>query len=391
MKKAIQFGAGKIGRGFLGELFNQSGYEVVFVDIDEKVITHLNKKRAYQIKIIGNNADVIEIKNVRGISARDQERVGSEIATAQIAATAVGARALKAIAPLIAMGLERRATLKVKNPLNIIICENLLHSSQILRQYIWKELSTGGRVYAENHLGLVESVVSRMVPVVSEKEKEKDPLLITAEEYATLPVDKKGFTGEIPKIKGIIPCDNLPAYAERKLFTHNTGHALCSYWGYLKGYRYIFEVMQDSKIRNMVLKALGESSKALIKRHGFSTQEHQEYIKDIMRRFNNVALKDSVARGAKDPIRKLGPQERLVGVANLVKEYEIEPEYLAQGIAAALCYDNPEDEQAIELSGKLKNEGLDAVLKDICNLEPEDKLTLLIKEKLKEVNMFKVR
>jgi len=246
MEKAIQFGAGKIGRGFLGELFSQSGYEVVFVDIDEEVISHLNQKRAYRIKIVGDNPKVIEIKNVRGVDARNVEKVSCEVVNAQVAATAVGAVALKAIAPLIARGLEKRAAFDVKEPLNVIICENLLHSSQILKEYIWEQLSTEGKVYAEDHLGLVESVVSRMVPTTPEKIKNEDPLLITAEEYATLPVDEKGFIGEIPKIKGIIPCDNLPAYAERKLFTHNTAHALCSYWGYLKGYKYIFEAAKDN-------------------------------------------------------------------------------------------------------------------------------------------------
>lgn len=391
MKKAIQFGAGKIGRGFLGELFSQSGYEVVFIDINEELIFHLNEKRTYRIEIMGNNQKVIAVRNVRGVSARNIEKVNSEIANAHIAATAVGAGVLETIAPLIRGGLEKRAALKTKEPLNIIICENLLHSSQILREYVWEELSAKGRVYAEDHLGLVESVVSRMVPEVSKKTKKEDPLLIKTEEYAILPVDKKGFIGEIPKIKGIIPCDNLSAYAERKLFTHNTAHALCSYWGYLKGYKYIFEAVKDNKIRNMVLKALSESGKALIKKHGFTNQEQQEYIQDLLRRFNNVALKDSVARGAKDPIRKLGPEERLVGAANLAEEFGIEPQYLAQGIAAALCYDNPEDKEAVRLSGKLKDEGVDAVLKDICNLEPHSKLALSIKEKLKEVNTFKMR
>lgn len=386
MKKAIQFGAGKIGRGFLGELFSQSGYEVVFIDTDEEVISHLNKKRTYRIEIVGDNPKVVEVRNVRGVSAQNVEKVSCEITEAHIAATAVGAGALKAISSLIRGGLKRRAAFKIKEPLNIIICENLLHSSQILREYIWGELSAEGRVYAEDHLGLVESVVSRVVPTVPEKIKKEDPLLITTEEYAVLPVDKKGFVGEIPKIKGMLTCDNLSACAERKLFTHNTAHALCSYWGYLKGYKYILEAVKDSKIRNMALRALDESGKALIKKYGFTAQEHEEYVRDIFRRFNNVALGDSVARGAKDPIHKLGPQDRLIGAANLAEEFGIKPEYLAQGIAAALCYDNPEDKGAVELSGKLKDEGVDAVLKNICHLEPEGRLTLLIKRKFGEIN-----
>ncbi|MEW5816694.1 MAG: mannitol-1-phosphate 5-dehydrogenase [Spirochaetota bacterium] len=323
MKKVVQFGAGKIGRGFLAELFNQSGYEIVFVDIDAEVLSNINNKGAYIIKIVGASRPLetgswlVKVNNIKGISVSDVEKVTDEIANAGLVATAVGTGALKSIAPLIAKGLEKRAALQVGKPLNIIICENLLNASKILKEYILEELQNEFTDYVEKHLGLVESVVSRMVPIVEESTKKKDPLGIITEEYAHLPVDRNGFKGRIPKIKGTEPLNNFTSYVERKLFIHNTAHALCSYWGYLRGYKYIFEAVLDNKIENMLHKALLESGRALCKKHGFSPKSIQDYIDDLLKRFKNRALKDSVFRGAYDPIRKLGLNERLVGAANL--------------------------------------------------------------------------
>jgi len=383
MKTAIQFGAGNIGRGFLGQLFSQSGYRVVFVDLNEELITLINHTCAYPLRIVSpTGSRRITVDNVCAVHADDVERIAQEIANADIMATAVGQRAFKSIAPLIASGIERRVSLGTKDPLNIIICENLFRGADTLRECILENRGEQYQDYVRRHLGLVESVVSRMVPGRPEATGETDPLLITAEEYSLLPVDKRGFVGDIPAIDGLQPCDNLPARQEQKMFTHNTGHSLFAYLGYLKGYKYIHEAVRDGCIRDIALGALGESGRALIKKHKIDGHEHQEYVENLLERFNNVPLGDTVSRGAKDPIRKLGGEDRLVGAAKLALEYSVRPDYLALGIAAAFDYDNAEDEQAITLS-QIKGQGVDKVLADVCNLDPKEELSLLIKDKIR--------
>ncbi len=381
MKTAIQFGAGNIGRGFLGQLFSQSGYRVVFVDLNEELITLINNTGAYPLRIVrATGTRRITVDNVCAVHADDVEGIAEEIANADIMATAVGKRAFNSIAPLIASGIERRISLRIEDPLNIIICENLFHGADTLRECILENKDEQYQDYGRHHLGLVESVVSRMVPGRPEATEETDPLLITAEEYSVLPVDKKAFVGDIPPIDVLQPCDNLPARQEQKMFTHNTGHSLLAYLGYLKGYKYIHEAVRDGCIRDITLGALGESGRALIIKHKIDAQEHQHYVENLLERFNNVPLADTVSRGAKDPIRKLGAEDRLVGAAKLALEYGVRPDYLALGIAAAFDYDNVEDEQAITLS-QIKRQGVDNVLADVCNLDPKEELSLLIKDK----------
>jgi mannitol-1-phosphate 5-dehydrogenase len=295
-------------------------------------------------------------------------------------ATAVGARNLPRVASLIAEGMRQRADFGVKKPINLIICENLPRASNVFKKYLLREIESEYRDYLDSHLGLVEAVVSRMVPVIPLEIRKKNPTFIMVEEYSILPVDKKGFKEKIPKIKGMVPYENLHPYEEQKLFIHNAGHAICAYLGYLKGYKYIYQAIEDNQIHKIVRAALEESGKALIKKHGFTPAEEKSHIEDLIERFANRALGDTIARVGRDPIRKLGPDERLIGSAKLALQYGTIPENISKGIAAALLFDRKDDEEARKLSQMRKKEGINAVLEKICRIDPEEPLGRLIKK-----------
>ena len=382
MKKAVQFGAGNIGRGFIGQLLFQSGYKTTFIDVNDKVVSAINQVGSYTINIVGKKPRFLKIQNIKAVNARDVEAVTSELVSADIAVTAVGNNVLEKIAPLIANGLVERKKKNIDKPLNIIICENLLGAGQVLRKLVLESLDEALWDYAKKNLGLVESVVSRMVPVVPRDISEKDPLYIAVEEYCTLPVDKEGFIGEIPDIKGMVPYKNITAYEERKIYTHNAGHSICAYLGYQKGYKFIWEALEDKEIYSVVTGALRETGEALIKKHGFDSQKHYEHIEDLLSRFANKALGDTVCRVGRDPIRKLGPNDRLIGSAKLVSKYDIEPVNICKGITAALKYDYSEDPSACQLADSIKQKGIDFVFKNICKIDPQDKIARLVKGEL---------
>ncbi len=380
--KAIQFGAGNIGRGFAAQLFTESEYEVVFVDVVDSVVNLINERKSYPIEIVGDNAETVNITNVRAVNSKDTEAVAREISNADLICTAVGVNVLKYVAPNIAAGIKMRADNGVKEPINIIICENLIHASEILRGYILDSLPTDYEDYVRKNVGLVEAVVSRMVPIMTEEQKAIDPLLVCVEAYKKLPVDKRGFIGEIPQIVGLMPYDNLEGYVERKLFTHNLAHAAAGYLGYLRNHEFVWEAVGDKFVLAKLRAALTETGKALIKKWGFTEKEHQDHIDDLMHRFSNVALGDTCARVGKDPIRKLGPNDRIIGGARLALEYGIKPENVALVAAAAILYDNEEDEAAVKIQKIYKESGIDAVLTQICGINPYDELAGLIKEKV---------
>ena len=346
MSKAVQFGAGNIGRGFAGQLFSESGFEVVFVDVMADLVRLINERRSYPIRFAQEKPETVTVSNVRAVSGLDVPAVAEEIRTADIMCTAVGVNVLPRIAPTIAAGVKARADAGVETPINIIICENLQNMGPFLKAEVKKALPEEYHAYLDEKIGFVESVVGRMVPVMTEEQKREDPLLVIVEPYKHLPVARAGIKGEFPEIVGVEVRENFQAFVDRKLYTHNAGHATAAYFGYLKGYEFIYQAMRDPQINAAVRAVLAETGKALIAKHGFDPVEHQAHIDDLLTRFANVALGDQVARVGGDPLRKLGPEDRLVGGAKLCIEHGVFPANMCKAIAAALHFDPSGDRTA---------------------------------------------
>ncbi len=373
-KKLVQYGAGNIGRSLVGQLFSKAGYEVVFVDVDKTIIDALNKERRYLIQVKDENPDDIWVENVRGVNGRDREAVIHEIATADIMATAVGPNALQYIYEIVAEGIKRRTS-----PLNIIICENLRHTSQIVKENIQKYLPNDFPY--DERVGLVETTIGKMVPIMPEEVKKKDPLLVWAEAYNTLYVAKAGFVGNVPDIPGVVARENFDAYVDQKLFIHNLGHAITAYLGYFANPEniYIWNAIRDKDIRESVEWAMWESGRALIKEYPqeFDESNQKTHIDDLIRRFGNEHLGDTIYRVGRDLTRKLGFNERLIGASRLDIKHNIKPEHTAKGIAAALFFRAVDEngkpfEGDTKLLNDLKEHGLDYILNNVCGLNSSE-------------------
>lgn len=109
MKRAIMYGGGNIGRGFIGLLMSQSGYHVDFIDVAPSVVGELRERGYYHVRYVGNDGfeDVV-VSNVDAIDGNDTDAVVNAIADADVMATAVGARILKYIVPNIVAGIRKR-------------------------------------------------------------------------------------------------------------------------------------------------------------------------------------------------------------------------------------------------------------------------------------------
>ena len=376
---AVQFGAGNIGRGFMGELFSRSGYHTLFVDVDQALVAAINTRGAYEIHHVTNAGDEpFTVKNVSALDARDSEAVTEAVAQADLVSTAVGVRALRAVVPVLAGGIAKRLAPGPGAPLNVITCENLIGAGRYLRDLVQAELQARSLVPSDDALdarvGFVEAVVSRMVPIVPDGVRRRDPLWIACEPYARLPVDGLAFRGPVPKIAGLEPTDNILAHQRRKLASHNMSHALCAYLGYQAGHDLIWQAIENPKISSRVRSAMDETGRALCSRFGFDPKDQHDYEEDLLHRYRNRALGDQVRRVTADPFRKLGPEDRLIGSARLCLEEGVEPANVLVGIRAALRYDSPDDPGAVRLQEMLRRRGLAHVLTEVCGLAPDEPL-----------------
>lgn len=371
MKKAIQFGAGNIGRGFIGALLSKSGYHVVFADVNESIINKINEDKQYTINIMDIQCTEEKINNISGVLSNSKS-ILNEIKEADIITTAVGPLILPRIAETIANGIKLRRENNMQEYLNIIACENAVKASSQLRDEVIKYLNEKELEYLEKYIGFPNCSVDRIVPPV----KSENILDVVVESFHEWNVEKNAFKGEIPNIEGMNLVDNLVAYIERKLFTLNTGHAITAYFGYLKGYRTIEESINDEKIYNFVRKAMIESGEALIAKYGFDRESHIKYIDKIIGRFKNPYLKDDVARVGREPLRKLNKNDRLIKPLITARGYNIDSENLLLGVGAAMHYKNDEDEQSRQLQNLIKSKGVKGSLSEIAKL-PEDSEILI--------------
>ena len=382
MKKAVMYGAGNIGRGFIGKVFSESGYKVCFLDIDKKLIEAFNKNNEYDVKIVADEFERLErVKNVYAVDANTEEAV-KEIAHCDIMATSVGVNVLPYIVDNIANGIKMRITMSNK-PLNIILAENLIDVDAKMRKMIYERLNTAEQQWADQNLGLVEASIGRMVPPLTEEERKESPLLIAVEPYSELPVDSLGFKGPIPGLVGAKPFTPFDFYIKRKLFLHNMGHAICAYLGWQKQYEYISEAIRDKTIFETTKSAMELVVKALSKEYPqIPVSEIEANKDDLLHRFHNRALKDTIARVANDPLRKLQPNDRMIGAAKYCLESGIRPDEIVEGIAAALKYDNPNDTSAVKIQADISKFGVDYVLENVMKLNPDSELWGMIKSSL---------
>ena len=376
--KAIQFGAGNIGHGFIGAVLAQAGYDVV-----EELLNQINTRKEYTVHVSDHNSYDIQVKGVRAVNSGSPE-AAQEIAGADIVTTAVGLRILKFVAPTVAKGIAARKAAGNEAPLNVIACENGLKATSQLKELVYAQLDEETAAWATAHVGFPDAAVDRIVPPV----RCEIPLDVAVEEYYEWDVERASFVGPVPEIKGMTPVDNLLAYVERKLFTLNTGHATAAYLGKMKGIATIGECVADPKIAATVKEAMQQSGDGLVRKFGFDHDAHFAYIEKILRRFSNPYLRDECDRVGREPLRKLAPNDRLILPMMTAKGFGLPYDKLLLAIGGALHFDNAQDAQSVEMLDSIKNEGLEATVVKYTGIPAGDPLLAEIADAYHAVERF---
>jgi mannitol-1-phosphate 5-dehydrogenase len=368
----VQFGAGAIGRGFLGDLWTRGERAVLFFDVDPNLISLLNTRGSYPLRITGEELAQHEVSPVRAALVTDTAQVTESLAACEFGCTAVGVNAFSRLAPILAAGIAHRFHTDTVNssPLNIICCENQKDAGVILRNAVAKCLpqDAGLRTYFEEQVAFVDASVGRMVPPPTPELLAEDPLLILAEPYAQLPIDGQAWIGPVPPIPGLQPKINFAGYVARKLFTHNGGHALLAYQGYRRGYEFIWQAAENHELAAELRGYWNETGEALIRTFGFSADEQRSHEADLLQRFRNRALGDTVVRVGRDAARKVRADDRLVGAALLCVTQAIEPISVSRAIAAAYAYDFPDDPTAPQIQQAIGFGGIRAAIKQFSDI-----------------------
>jgi mannitol-1-phosphate 5-dehydrogenase len=377
-KSAVIFGAGKTGRGFIAHLLTLSGYRITFVEKSPALARMLTERGRYGICVMGAPEKDAVIEGFQAVATGDRARVAEVVAQAHVVFVSVGGTNLPEVAPLVAEGLRARIARGSSRPLNIILCENYFQPGQWMRGLISEHLSDAEREWFGINAGIVEAIVLRSTVDPPAESKGSDPLLLHTQNAWELPADKAAFVGEIPDVSGLSPRENFQGGLVRKLYTYNSVNAVITYVGYLKGHRLLADAANDPEIASLAHDAAGEANQALCVRFGFDPEDQRRFAAPAIAKFQNREIVDSIERNARDPIRKLGRNDRLVGPASLALEAGVRPEALSVGIAAALRYDHSGDESARKLQRMVSEAGPAAVLREVSGIEPGSELGQMV-------------
>jgi mannitol-1-phosphate 5-dehydrogenase len=366
--QAVHFGAGNIGRGFIGALLAESGYFVVFAEVDKNLVKQLNTHDTYDVHLLVEKERTEEVHSFSGVSSQKDEAHSIADPRTRLITTAVGPAILEKIAPVVAGGLKERR-LANAGVLNVIACENMVGQTETFKKYVQSHLSDEENAWLSDQVGFANCSVDRIVPA-STSHNAKNPLDVGVEEFSEWVVDKTALRGPIdPPVQGMTLTDSLQAYIERKLFTLNCGHATTAYLGFVYGLERVDQALENEEIMKDVRGALREGGAALVKRHGFDAEEHDRYIESVFARFANPKLHDDVERVGRQPLRKLSKGDRLLGPTVMARAYGLPIDHLARGIAAAFLFDVESDPQSVQMIGRINQVGIEQAVTEFTGLE----------------------
>ena len=364
---------------------HNSGYEVVFCDVMDKLIEDLQSSKSYKVIQVGAEGNSEStITNYRAINSKTHEAdVIKEITTADVVTCSVGPNILKFIAPVIAKGVDARPN--DATPIAVIACENAIGATDTLAGHIKDPKHTPEDRLEDHHerVRYANSAIDRIVPA-------QDPnagLNVTLEKFYEWVVDATPFKDhEVPSIEGIKWVDDLIPYIERKLYTVNTGHAAAAYHGYYHKKATVYDALQAPAIMAEVRKALAETSTLIVGKHGIEEAEQKSYVEKIITRIGNPHLEDAVERVGRAPLRKLSRKERFIGPASELAEQGKEFGALLDAAEMAFRFQNVEgDEESAELAKIMKDNKPEAVVEKVCGLESNHALFLHVVEIVKKV------
>lgn len=358
--KAVHFGAGNIGRGFIGETLAANNFSIDFVDVNDTIISALQERHEYEIELATTGQKKILVENVNGINnGKEPEKVVAAIANADIITTAIGPKILQFIAPLIAQGLVARKEQGNTQKLDVIACENMIGGSAHLKKEVYKSLNDEDKKFVDEYTGFPNAAVDRIVPL----QKHDDSLMVSVEPFKEWVVDESQMARPELKLEGVEYAANLEPFIERKLFSVNTGHATVAYTGKALGYETVGEAIKDQRVLDQLRGVLKETGDLLISKWNFERKEHEAYQQKIIERFENTYISDTIARVGRTPIRKLGFDERFIRPIREAKERGLGYEKLLETVGKIYQFDVVEDDESVKLLQMLRDKFSELVIK----------------------------
>lgn len=338
---AVIFGAGKVGRGFLGQLLLRAGWRIHFVDSNLELVKALKDGNYAISNLATGEVDVISEYTVSNDEWRLQE--------ASLILTSLGANGLANWAQTVS-DLDR--------DIDIILAENHPAPAKLVRAHI-----------SSSKVGVAQAQVLRScIEPTEEQIEDYGPLTVQVQDHWTLPLDADALTHPelVSSVPGFEAKPNFAVELTRKLYTYNAINAAVCYLGAERGYVWLSDAANDSQIADLATQVGVESSAALIAEFGFDEGEQRDWSSRALTKYQDVTIRDPIERNARDPIRKLGLHDRILGPLHLCIKHGLPHDALIQTMKSALTYREPKDSAAIQLVKHVEDFGAWGALQKVA-------------------------
>jgi len=342
MSKIAVIGAGKTGRGFIGRLLTEAGKEIMFVDKNKELVDKLNAEGGFTVAFFGKTREAVRVDHYKAYTWDD-----ADFADVELIFVSVCGQNLKDV------GAKLSEKLNDGKKYYIITCENASHPSKTLRESI------------QNKTVAVSEATIFCTTI------ESDGYNINSENYPYLQCDAELLEGYTPDVASVKTIGSFSDFLTRKLFTYNAASCVIAYIGALKGYTDYGEAANDEEVLKLLDKNYGETNAAMCKRFGYDEDDQREFAALSKAKFCNRTIIDTIARNAREPHRKLGGGERIIGAAKLIREFGGDASVLELTAAAAVLYEDSADANWNSIKAEKGELG---VLKDICNLGEDEEI-----------------
>ncbi len=342
MSKVVVIGAGKTGRGFVGRLLKESDCDIIFIDKDQKLVDSLNARGSFQVAFFGNSRQPVTVDRYKAYTWEK-----ADLQDAQLIFVSVCGQNLKDV------GAALSQVLSSDKKYYIITCENASKPAQTLKDAII------GKTVAVSEATVFCTTI------------ESEGLDINSENYPYLQCNAQLLEGYVPQIPTVRPIDNFSDFLTRKLFTYNAASCVIAYIGAVLGYTDYGEAANAPVILKLLDKNYAATNRAMCKRFGYDPQDQAEFAALSKAKFCDRTIVDTVARNAREPHRKLGANERIIGAAKLIWQFGGDASVLELTAAAALLYRDPADAAWTKMQ---QENSCEDILKDLCGLNEADAL-----------------
>lgn len=371
MNKVLILGAGRLGKGFLGETFDKAGWDITFLDKDKRVIDALKKEKYFTVNVHQTDKTITrKISNYKAFTTEEQDSVVDSFLSSDAIMLPLYPEDFKKAAEYLKFCFNKQYEVNPSKKLTLICLTNKNHIINQITENFKKHLKDKNvQEWFDENVVVRDCIVKRS----TDAETNYSTNLRTTAVASSL-VQPPVYC-DLSGVEWLELKDNIRTLKDVKVFIINGPHATSAYYGYLKNYTTIEEANKDPEIKKLVNQVHETITKIMLKEYPITKKEL-----DQLESFPaaNDEMPDAITRVAYDPIRKLSKNDRLTGAALLCEKYNIDYHPVAQAIACGLAYNNSYDENAVKIQKNIQSQGIRKTIDKFLEISENDKLTKTI-------------